>query len=70
MWPGWAVSIRTAFRVNGFDRPTCKNRSCHAEQAAVRKRIKEICETHVGHGYRRVYLLLDREGWGISIMKD
>jgi transposase len=39
------------------------------DQAAVEKRIKEICETRVRYGYRRVHVLLDREGRGINIKK-
>lgn len=35
----------------------------------MEKRIKEICETRVRYGYRRVHVLLDREGWGINIKK-
>ena len=33
------------------------------------KRIREICETRVRYGYRRVHVLLDREGWGLNIKK-
>ena len=39
------------------------------DQAAVAKRIMEICETRVRYGYRRVHVLLDREGWEINIKK-
>jgi putative transposase len=39
------------------------------DQAAVAKRIKEICETRVRYGYRRVHVLLAREGWGINVKK-
>ena len=38
-------------------------------QAAVEKRIKEICVTRVRYGYRRVHVLLRREGWVISMKK-
>src|SRR6516164_9550635 len=34
-----------------------------AEQAELRKRIKEIAETRVRYGYRRIHVLLRREGW-------
>lgn len=33
------------------------------EQAGLKLRIKEICETRVRYGYRRVHVLLVREGW-------
>jgi putative transposase len=32
-------------------------------QAALVKRIKEIAETRVRYGYRRIHVLLKREGW-------
>ena len=32
-------------------------------QAALEHRIKEICQTRVRYGYRRVHVLLRREGW-------
>ena len=35
----------------------------------MEKRIKEICETRVRYGYRRVHVLLDREGLAINIKK-
>jgi len=39
------------------------------DQAAVERRIKEICETRVRYGYRRVHVLLRREGWQVNIKK-
>jgi hypothetical protein len=32
----------------------------------LKKRIKEICETRVRYGYRRVWVLLRREGWEVN----
>ena len=32
------------------------------------KRIKEIAETRVRYGYRRIYVLLRREGWNVNHM--
>ena len=36
------------------------------EQAGLEARIKEICATRVRYGYRRVHVLLRREGWEIN----
>ena len=52
-----------------FDCSTFHYKSRRTDQAAVAKRIKEICETRVRYGYRRVHVLLDREGWGVNIKK-
>lgn len=65
----WAVSIRQACGAIGFDRSTFHYQSRRTDQAAVAKRIREICETRVRYGYRRVHVLLDREGWGINVKK-
>ena len=35
-------------------------------QAVLRKRIREIAETRVRYGYRRIHVLLRREGWEIN----
>ena len=32
-------------------------------------RIREICETRVRYGYRRIHVLLRREGWQVNIKK-
>lgn len=38
-------------------------------QAGLQQRIKEICETRVRYGYRRVHVLLVREGCPINIKR-
>jgi putative transposase len=65
----WAVSIRSACGALKFDCSTFHYKSRRTDQAAVANRIKEICETRVRYGYRRVHVLLDREGWGINVKK-
>lgn len=35
----------------------------------MEQRIKEICQTHVRFGYRRVHVLLQREGWELNMKK-
>jgi putative transposase len=37
-----------------------------ADQADLKKRIKEIAETRVRYGYRRIHVLLRRDGWKIN----
>lgn len=39
------------------------------EQAGVEARIREICQTRVRYGYRRVHVLLRREGWEINMKR-
>ena len=35
----------------------------HDEQAALARRIEELAGAHPRFGYRRIWALLDREGW-------
>ena len=65
----WAVSIRTACGALRFDRSTFHYQSRRADQAPVERRIREICETRVRYGYRRVHVLLRRDGWEINMKK-
>ena len=44
-----------------------KSRRCG--QADLEKRIKEIAETLMRYGYRRVHVVLQREGWMINIKR-
>ena len=36
------------------------------EQAALARRIEELAGTHPRFGYRRIWALLDREGWSVN----
>lgn len=38
-------------------------------QASLERRIKEICETRVRYGYRRVHVQLRRDEWKINTKK-
>ena len=65
----WGVSIRRACKTLSFDTSTYHYKSRRPGQAALERRIKEICETRVRFGYRRVHVLLRREGWTINMKK-
>jgi putative transposase len=62
----WQVSIRRACGVIRAERSSYHYRGRRADQAALKKRIKEIAETRVRYGYRRVHVLLKREGWPVN----
>ena len=36
------------------------------EQAALARRIEELAGAHPRYGYRRIWALLDREGWSVN----
>ena len=62
----WSVSIRRACAAIRFDPKTYRYTSRRPGQAILEKRIREICETRVRFGYRRVHVLLRREGWDVN----
>ena len=62
----WQVSIRRACQALPVDRSTYHYRSKRSGQAVLIKRIKEIAETRVRYGYRRIHVLLRREGWLVN----
>jgi putative transposase len=65
----WGVSIRRACRVFFVDTSTYHYKSRRRGQADLEQRIKEICETRIRYGYRRVHVMLCREGWLINRKK-
>jgi putative transposase len=58
----WDVSICRACRVYLCDTSTYHYKSRRPGQAHLEQQIREICQTRVRYGYRRVYVLLRREG--------
>lgn len=65
----WQVSIRRACAALRFDRSSYQYKSRRRDPAVLKKRIKEICETRVRYGYRRVHYVLCREGWEVNMKK-
>jgi putative transposase len=57
---------RRACEVFLVERSSYHYRSRRPWQAGLEKRIKELCETRVRYGYRRIHVLLRREGWMIN----
>jgi putative transposase len=60
------VSIRRACRAIPACRATYHYRSRRPEQAPLGQRIREIAETRMRYGYRRITVLLRREGWRVN----
>jgi putative transposase len=60
------VSIRRACAALKIDRALYVYKSKRGEQAELKLKIKEICQTRVRYGYRRVHVLLRREGWRVN----
>lgn len=62
----YQVSERRAIRVIGVHRSSCRYRSKRSQQEELRQRLKELAATHVRYGYRRLTVLLRREGWKVN----
>jgi len=63
---GFQVSERRACRVAGAPRTTMRYRSRARDQSPLRQRIKELAAVRVRYGYRRLHILLRREGWRVN----
>ena len=62
----YQVSERRALRATGFARSTQRYRSRRDPQAALRMRLKELAAVRDRYGYRRLHVLLRREGWPVN----
>lgn len=62
----WKVSIRRACSVLKVDRSLYVYKSRRGEQAELKLKIKDICQTRIRYGYRRVHILIKREGWSVN----
>ena len=62
----WSVSERHACEVIGMCRRTKRYISKRDPQAALRIRLKDLAAARVRYGYRRLHVLLKREGWPIN----
>ncbi len=63
---GFRVSERRACRLAGIPRSTCRYRSRATDQAALRVRLRDLAAARVRYGYRRLHVLLQREGWRVN----
>ena len=65
----YAVSERRACSVLGTDRTSMRYRSRRADDAAVRARLRELASVRRRFGYRRLHILLTREGTAMNHKK-
>jgi putative transposase len=63
---GFRVSERRACHVAGVPRSSYRYRSVAADQTALRLRLRDLAATRVRYGYRRLHILLRREGWRVN----
>jgi putative transposase len=59
---GYQVSERRACSTLGADRTSVRYRSIRSDDAVVRARLRELASVRRRFGYRRLHILLRREG--------
>ena len=62
----YRVSERRACDVIQISRTSYRYKSIRDEQAVLRMRINEIAKVRVRYGYKRIHVLLRREGWLVN----
>ena len=62
----YRVSERHACSVLRVPRATYRYRSCADPRTELRMRIRELARARVRYGYRRIRVLLNREGWNVG----
>ena len=60
------MSERRVCGVLSFQRSTCRYSSVADGQAALRIRLRDLAQARVSYGYRRLHILLQREGWQVN----
>jgi len=57
---------RRACRALAAARSSVRYKGCRPPQTALRQRLREIAEVRIHYGYRRMHVLLHREGWSVN----
>lgn len=60
------MGVRRSARVVGVPWTTLCYKSRKKPQEALRRRLREVASTHVRYGYRRLTVVLRREGWKVN----
>ena len=62
----YQASERRALRAFHWPRSTHRHKSTKDPQPALRLRLRELAGVRVAYGYRRLQVLLQREGWQVN----
>ena len=65
----FAVSQRRACSAIGVDRSSVRYRGRRPDDGAIRARLRELAAVRRRFGYRRLHILLDREGLHVNHKK-
>jgi putative transposase len=62
----YAVSERRACQVVTAARSSCRYQSRRDDQMGLRIRLRDLAAARVRYEYRRLHILLQREGWPVN----
>ncbi len=62
----YKVSERRACSTLVFARSVVRYESRADPQTALRMRLRDLAMSRIGYGYRRLHILLGREGWEVN----
>jgi putative transposase len=62
----YKVSQRRACRAFLFARSVVRYASVADPQTALRMRLRDLAMARIGYGYRRLHILIEREGWSVN----
>lgn len=62
----YRVSERRTCQALGFPRSTQRYQSVRDDRAELRIRLRDLAASRVRYGYRRLHILLKREGWQVN----
>ena len=63
---GFKISERRACRVIPVARATQRYKSQAKDQSALKLRLRDLAHSRLRYGYRRLHVLLEREGWHVN----
>ena len=69
MQSAYAASLSRACRLVQISRSLCAYRSRRPDQELLRHRMREVAQARPRYGYRRVHVLLRREGWHVNMKR-
>jgi putative transposase len=62
----YGITQRRACRLMELHRSVCRYRSVMDPKLELRQRMRELAHSRVRYGYRRIHVLLRREGWRLG----
>ena len=66
MKASYQVTERRACGALALTRSTIRYQSVADPQTALRLRLRDLAMARIGYGYRRLHILIEREGWSVN----